>query len=196
MLTKMPLNIPNLLTLLRILLVPVFFLRYVTAQSQWEYGVAAAILLFSGVTDLLDGLIARRTGSITQWGKVFDPLADKLTQMAVMVALWVKYPGFWPVYCLLILKEALMIAGGLRLYHKFERVESARWFGKLATVVFYVAMVKIIATVDIERPLLLWLLVAVGVAMVFSWVMYLAGYIKIVSQKNAETAQTSHNYEM
>ncbi len=189
MLTKMPMNIPNLLTLLRIFLVPVFLWRYLTAQNPWQYGTAAVILLFSGLTDLLDGFIARRTGSITQWGQVFDPFADKLTQMAVMAALWVKYPGFWPVYSLLMVKELLMIAGGLRLYKKFERVESARWFGKLATVVFYVAMVKIIATVDIQRPLLLWLLAGVGITMVFSWGMYLAGYIKIVGQKELQKAR-------
>ena len=196
MLKKMPINIPNLLTLLRILLVPIFIWRYLTAQSQPEYTTAAAILLFSGLTDLLDGLIARSTGSITEWGKAFDPLADKLTQMAVMVSLWVRYPGFWPLYCLLILKEALMIAGGFRLYKRFERVESARWFGKLATVVFYVTMIKIIATVDIDRSLLLGLLAAVGVVMVFSWLMYLLGYIKILREKSPNSLKSGTSHEL
>jgi len=174
---KMPVNLPNLLTVARILMVPVFAWRYLTAQQPGQYLAAAAILLVSGVTDVLDGIIARSTGSITQWGMAMDPVADKLTQCTAVACLWVRCPALWPIFVLLLLKEVLMVAGGLRLYRRFELVNGSSWFGKLATVVFYVMMFNIIRTGQQDSRALLPSLGVVLAVMLFAWAMYALRYI-------------------
>lgn len=80
-------SIPNVLGYIRILLIPLFVWRYLTAQSGADYYTAAGIVLLSGLTDLFDGLIARRFHMITELGKVLDPIADKLTQAAIVFCL-------------------------------------------------------------------------------------------------------------
>lgn len=176
---KMPLNIPNVLTVLRILLVPVFAWRYLTAAAPEEFVWAAGILLFSGVTDLTDGIIARATGKVTRWGMAMDPVADKLTQLTVVICLWIRYPRIWPLFVLLMLKELLLLAGGLRLYRRFDQVEAAKWFGKLATVVFYVVMIRVIYQGGVDYASLVPYLVIILVFMAFSWAMYLRAYLRI-----------------
>ena len=136
----MKLNVPNALTLFRILLIPVYLWRYLTAQSQMDYLTAAGILLLSALSDTMDGYIARRFHQITQLGKILDPAADKLTLAAVIVSLWLTRPNWWPLYTLFILKEFLMLLGGLRLHRKQVKIEGAKWFGKLSTIMFYVIM--------------------------------------------------------
>lgn len=176
---KMPLNIPNILTVIRILLVPLFVWQYLTATQPEHFMYAAIVLLFSGITDLVDGIVARSTNTVTRWGMAMDPVADKLTQNAVVICLWIKYPRLWPLFMVLVLKEVLLLAGGLRLYRRFDQVESAKWFGKLATVVFYVIMIRIIYQGSIDYQGIIPLLVVILVFMAFSWVMYLRAYLRI-----------------
>ena len=102
----MKLNVPNALTLFRILLIPVYLWRYLTAQSQMDYLTAAGILLLSALSDTMDGYIARRFHQITQLGKILDPAADKLTLAAVIVSLWLTRPNWWPLYTLFILSRS------------------------------------------------------------------------------------------
>ena len=83
-------SIPNILSYIRILLIPVFAYCYLTANTDGDYYFAAVILLFSGLTDMADGMIARKFGMITYLGKILDPLADKLTQATVAVCLAIR----------------------------------------------------------------------------------------------------------
>lgn len=127
--------IPNALTILRFLLIPII----VIACVQEEYIWAIVILTLSGLTDVLDGTIARKFNLITDFGKLMDPLADKLTQISLLTTLFIK--GIIPVWILVIvvLKEFCMVSGASFLYGK-ELVVSSKWYGKLATVLFYLAM--------------------------------------------------------
>lgn len=129
-------HIPNILTVLRFILIP-FIL---TSVFQENYLVAFILFTISGITDVVDGMVARKFNFITTFGKLMDPLADKLTQLAVLASLVIK--NLIPIYFLIILliKELLMIIGSIYLYKK-DIVVHSKWYGKLATVVLYISIV-------------------------------------------------------
>lgn len=129
-------HIPNALTILRFILIP-FIIIYIVQNKYLE---AFIFLTLSGLTDILDGTIARKFNFITTFGKLIDPLADKATQISILVTLSLK--DIIPMWILMIvfIKEFVMVAGASFLYGK-ELVVSSRWFGKLATVLFYLAIV-------------------------------------------------------
>lgn len=129
-------HVPNILTVIRIFLVPVI-LYYLLEDN---YVLAFVFLTLSGLTDILDGFIARKFNFITNFGKLMDPLADKITQVSILTVLALQ--DIIPMFILLvvIVKEFFMISGASFLYGK-EFVVSSRWYGKLATVLFYIAIV-------------------------------------------------------
>lgn len=129
-------HIPNLLTLVRFILIPII-LKYIIEEN---YLLAFIFLTFSSLTDILDGYIARKYHFITDFGKLIDPLADKATQIAILVVLVVQ--NIIPIWILIIilLKEVIMIAGACFVYGK-DFVVSSKWYGKLTTVVLYLAIV-------------------------------------------------------
>ena len=129
-------HVPNALTVVRFLLIPFI----VIACAQGEYILAIVILTLSGLTDVLDGTIARKFNFISDFGKLMDPLADKLTQVSLLTTLCIKkIIPLW-ILVIVILKEFCMVSGASFLYGK-ELVVSSKWYGKLATVLFYLAMV-------------------------------------------------------
>lgn len=159
--------LPNFITFVRLLLIPVF----VYCMFGVENGILAALVVFilSGVTDVLDGTLARAFHWESAAGKVLDPLADKSMQLAVFITLVAKkmIPG-WVVF-LLMLKEGLMVIAGVALWEHKVVVQS-NWSGKLATVVMYVSVTIIILFQIMSVPLphfveiILWLTI-VGTAL-------------------------------
>lgn len=133
-------NIANLLTSIRFIIIPIFgYYLYIR-----EYKIALLLFILGGLTDILDGFIARKFDMITPWGKIADPVADKLMQITALVLLTYnkKIPSV--IVIIVILKELFMALGTLFLYKRKQFVVSANWYGKLATVVFYFAVVMII----------------------------------------------------
>ncbi|MDR2909292.1 MAG: CDP-alcohol phosphatidyltransferase family protein [Oscillospiraceae bacterium] len=133
-------HIPNIISGIRILLIPVF----VFFMLKEETVCAGSVLVISGLSDLLDGFLARRYGWTSQLGKVLDPFADKLTQVSVCLVLAVRLPRFWPFFVFLLLKDTAMLVLGAFLWRKKVKIEGSRWFGKLTTVLFYAAMILIV----------------------------------------------------
>ena len=128
-------HIPNLLTIVRFLLIP-FILYFLLTEN---FVIAIIFLAISGATDILDGTIARKYNFITDFGKLMDPLADKATQVATLVALVLKgIIPFW-ILVIVVVKEFVMVAGASFLYGK-ELVVYSKWYGKLSTVLFYIAI--------------------------------------------------------
>ncbi|MBQ3408070.1 MAG: CDP-diacylglycerol--glycerol-3-phosphate 3-phosphatidyltransferase [Clostridia bacterium] len=130
-------NIPNMLTLLRFVFIP-----FIILSLYYNNFILAFILLtISSLTDILDGFIARKCNLVTDFGKLMDPLADKATQLTILITLALKHTiPFW-ILCIIALKEFVMIAGASFLYGK-DMVVSSKWYGKLTTVVFYCAIVS------------------------------------------------------
>lgn len=173
-------QIPNILTIARFFIIP--FLIYFLIMD--DYILAFVMLALSGLTDVLDGAIARKYNLITNFGKLIDPLADKITQLSVLCTLVAK--GIIPLWLLVVVltKEALMICGASFLYGR-DLVVSSKWYGKAATVLFYLA----IAVSMIERQFVLnipfdtWLYYLALIMTIFSLVMYfrefyIKGYFK------------------
>ena len=185
--------VPNALTVLRFLLIPII----VIACVQGQYILAIAVLSISGLTDILDGTIARKYNYITDFGKLMDPLADKATQISLLTTLFIK--GAIPIWILaiVVLKEFCMVSGASFLYGK-ELVVSSKWYGKLATVLFYVAMVislfleqignttnNIIKAIGIADTIIYYLAVITTIPSLIMYMkaFYIQGYLKKNNEK-------------
>ena len=140
-------HIPNILTIIRFILIPII-LNFI---FQGDYISGIIIFSISGLTDVLDGFIARKFNLISNFGKLMDPLADKLTQISVLAALVsVKIIPVW-ILAIVVLKELIMVVGASFLYGK-DVVVYSRWYGKLATVLFYIAIVTSLLVKQFELP--------------------------------------------
>ncbi|MBR2579106.1 MAG: CDP-alcohol phosphatidyltransferase family protein, partial [Clostridia bacterium] len=124
---KNNLTVPNALSFMRIIIVVPFVMSVVAD----DYITAVSILVISGITDFLDGMIARKFNQVTELGKMIDPTADKITLMAVMICVGLKFPAVYPFMIILILKEILMLAAGGILVLLGEKPPAARWYGKV-----------------------------------------------------------------
>lgn len=138
-------QIPNILTIIRFLLIPFI----VISIFQGDYISGIILFTISGATDVLDGFIARKFNLISNFGKLMDPLADKLTQIAVLTSITLVH--IIPVWILVIvvLKELIMVMGASFLYGK-DVVVYSKWYGKLATVLFYLAIVISLITIQLN----------------------------------------------
>ena len=179
-------NIPNILSVIRILLVGVFiyvfFLDYPN-NLIW----ALITFLTAGLTDIIDGFLARRFNWITNIGKILDPFADKLMQCTVLICMWIKnlIPG-WLVIPF-ILKEFLMLLGGLLIIKKKKVVVVSNIFGKMTVVFFYAAVVLCIAARDFlkENPLVLYVVCAlVLIAAISALTNYAIKYFNTLRRHN------------
>lgn len=167
-------HIPNILSASRILMIP-FFVAFMLRDNLFA---AAILLVVSGLTDLLDGLLARRFGWISDLGKVLDPAADKLTQIAVCVVLVVKLRQYWPIFAIMLAKEAVMLVLGGYLFTKGVRIEGAKWFGKVATFVFYGVMAAILFFPSIPGLVKLGLLILVALLSIIAGLLYIPQYFR------------------
>ena len=130
-------HIPNILTIIRFIFIP----SIVISLVYDNYLLALILFTLSSLTDVLDGKIARKYNAISDFGKLMDPLADKLTQLSVLLTLAIKNVIPWWIVVILVLKETVMIAGASFLYGK-SLVVSSKWYGKLTTVFIYIAVVS------------------------------------------------------
>lgn len=181
-------GIPNILSCIRMLMIPAFVWRYLTAQSEGAYVFAAGILVASGLTDMLDGYIARRYNMITPVGRLLDPLADKLTQAAVCICLTVRIPSLFFILIAFVVKELVMLIAGYKLYKtvQLEDIPGSKWFGKLYTLFFYGVMIVIIGSPRLDVTAVAWILMVLGIFMVFAFVMYIPEFYKVRKKRKAE----------
>lgn len=179
-------HIPNILSALRIVLIPVFVVLIVQDRML----AAAAVLLASGLTDLLDGLLARSFGWVSDLGKVLDPAADKLTQITVCVVMIIELHRYWPVFVILLAKDAVMLLLGGGLYKKGVRLEGAKWFGKVATFAFYGVMVVLLFFPAIPQPVVTVLLIAVAALSILSGLLYIPQYLQYRQELGKESEAT------
>lgn len=137
-------TIPNMLSLFRLILIPVYTIIYLNARESSEYFLAAAILGVSCLTDLIDGKIARHFDMISNVGKVLDPLADKLTQLALTICLSVRYPVLRGVLILFVMKELFQVITVCIMFRKGKVLPGALFAGKVCTTVLFVSFILLI----------------------------------------------------
>ncbi len=180
--------IPNILTTVRLFLIPVF--AYFMVGNQ-NLTIAAIIFLLSGLTDIVDGIIARKFNMVTNIGKIYDPLVDKLMQITSVVCLVVtKFIPPW-LLIIVIIKEASMIITGGILYLK-KIVVYSHWYGKASTVIFYTIVVAFILFGKFMPPnVKLLLCVIIVFTMLFSAGAYLLDIIRNYDEKRIDKEQST-----
>lgn len=139
------LTVPNLLSLLRLLMIPLFVWLYLHGYEGWT----AAVLILSGVTDVVDGFIARHFGQVSDVGKALDPVADKLTQAAMLLCLMSVYPMMIVPFLLLAVKEIFAAVSGMIVIRRTGYVPGAEWHGKVTTLLLYGMMIIHVVWQDI-----------------------------------------------
>ena len=138
------LTIPNLLSLLRLAMIPVYVVIYLNATEIWHYYLSAAILALSCLTDMADGIIARRFNMITKLGRLLDPVADKATQFALILCLASRYWLMYLLIALFVIKEGFqLVAVGLNL-RKNKMLDGALLSGKVCTTVMFSTMILMV----------------------------------------------------
>ncbi|EEI60823.1 putative CDP-diacylglycerol--glycerol-3-phosphate 3-phosphatidyltransferase [Enterococcus faecium TX1330] len=172
-------TIPNLLSIFRILLLPIY-LYFVLRQSFY---VAGTIIVVSGLSDYLDGVIARRYNQVTDLGKVLDPFADKLTQLFLILSMAWYRPWLWLLFGLFLIKEGFMFVAGLIGLSKNIKLSGAKWYGKVATAVIYVGMILLLLFPELPT---LWVRVIFAVityGLLQSFILYAVEYRKMFQRK-------------
>ncbi len=177
------LTIPNILSFFRLALIPVIVWLYVFKDSrEWT----TFIILLSGLTDIVDGFIARKFNMTSDFGKAIDPLADKLTQLAVLFCLLTDYRLIALPIIVMVVKEVSAFVLRLILYKKTERVDSAAWHGKVNTVLLHAIIILHVIWVSIPIEISNICILACTGMMIFSCVLYsIAGARALVATKKA-----------
>lgn len=183
------LTIPNVISFLRIVFIAPFVLFFLNEQ----YIAAFSFIVLSGLSDCIDGYLARRLNQVTELGKILDPIADKLTLVAVIICLGTLLPQIVPLVIALVVKDLSMLLGGYYLIHKGIAPPAAKWYGKLATIIFYVSVVAIVfsrAFLHYNNPLVVLVLLSITiVAMMFALVNYAIIFIKLLNENEKKNKE-------
>ena len=185
--------LPNILTIIRFIFIPFIIM----AIAFDNYIVALVLFILSSASDVLDGYIARKFDAISDIGKLLDPLADKLTQLSVLLTLFIK--SIIPIWIVAIyfIKDFVLVAGASFLYGK-QLVVSSKWYGKLSTVLLFLAVVSslIIKIYDIPfnfATYIYWLAIIFGIFALLGYIehFYKRGYLpkKEDLKKNSSSKQ-------
>lgn len=179
------LTVPNILCYFRILLIPVFVVLYLNANSRSDYFLAAGAALVASLTDLLDGKIARKYNQITEFGKFIDPLADKLMQGAMLLVLIIRVKWMWLLVGLFIVKEGFMGVAGFIMLQKGKKLDGAKYIGKICTTVLYSVMFILIcfpSLVDSHITAVYLMMILCAVFMLLSLISYIRTYIQMYKE--------------
>ena len=186
-------HIPNVLTTGRIIIIPFF----VWKMMEGDFFVAGLLLLVSGFTDLLDGLLARSFHWISDLGKVLDPIADKMTQGALSITMLIKLREYWPFFAIFLFKDFMMLLLGGYLIKNKVHLEGARWFGKAATFIFYGTMACILLFPQIPRMVTRVLLTVSACCALGAGFMYIPQFLQyknsIPAKENTEKKEDAGN---
>ena len=167
-------SIPNLMSYFRIFLIPFLVWRILVANTTRDYWIVAVLVGISGLTDLLDGKVARKFDMVTELGKALDPIADKLTLGAIIFCLVVKNPIVWIIVILYIIKEGYMgIMGLLLLKRNGRKLDGAKWYGKVCTAVLYFMLFLFMLFPDMPQWLIMMFVGICFLIMSFTFISYI-----------------------
>ena len=169
-------TIPNMLSLFRLVLIPVYVIIYLSATDPWEYFTAAAILAVSCITDMIDGKIARHFNMISVVGKILDPIADKLTQFTLTLCLSVKYPVLRFVLALFVIKELFQGIVGLVNLRRGKMLPGALLAGKICTTVLFVSLIVLVLLPDLKPEIVTAIAITDTAFLSYSFITYIFAY--------------------
>lgn len=179
-------SIPNILSYLRILIVPAIIVLYCVYHLHYW---AAGLIVLSGLTDVADGFIARRFNMVTDLGKFIDPVADKITQCAMVFC--AATVNWWVAFLLglMLTKDLLLFLWGLMLFRKEDRVSSSCWYGKACTVIVYASMFSLFVYPLMPEKIVAILFTVCVVAVSLSTILYGNYYFTIFRRLKREKKQ-------
>lgn len=169
-------TIPNLLSLFRLLLLPVYVCIYLNASEPYEYITAGSIMAVSCLTDMVDGKIARHFNMISTLGKILDPLADKVTQFTLTICLSLKYPPLRPVLILFVVKETFQLVVGFIHLRRGKMLPGALMAGKVCTTILFVSLIAMVLFPAMPSALITALSALDALFLAISFVSYILAY--------------------
>ena len=170
------LTIPNAMSAFRIVLIPFIIWTYAGDRHY----LAFALVLLSALSDMLDGLVARKLNMMSDFGKFIDPVADKLTQAALLVCLMTQHRHIYILFIILAVKEIATLGLGALVFKRHDSVNSAKWYGKLCTVVFEGTMMLLMVLPNASEELVHMFMFVCACVMVFAFVMYALFYLRML----------------
>ena len=172
-------TIPNLLSLFRLILIPVYISIYLKADQPIDYVLAAAILAVSCLTDMMDGKIARKFNMHSTIGQLLDPLADKATQFSLMICLAIEYPVLWSLAFLFVVKESFQLIAMLVFYRKGKMLKGALLSGKISTTVLFLSLIVMVLLHDSITPEAVRIITCVdSLFMLIAFIHYVITYLR------------------
>jgi Phosphatidylglycerophosphate synthase len=172
-------KVPNILCYIRLILIPVFVILYIKAEFPRDYMRAGFVVLISGLTDFLDGFIARKCNMVTEFGKLIDPLADKLTQAALIFVMVVKIRWMFVLLILFVAMQSFLLIAGIVMLRKGTKLNGAKWFGKVSTTVFYAVMLVLISVPTLQYSVTNILMLTCGGFLLLSFLLYIKEYLDL-----------------
>lgn len=170
------LTIPNLLSLFRLALIPVYVVIYLNATIPADYYISAGILAVSCLTDLIDGKIARHFNMVSTVGKILDPLADKLTQFVLILCLASRYSFLWYLVALFVVKESFQLIAGGVTFKKGKMLSGALIAGKICTCVLFISLILMVMIPTMEYNTVFIIACIDSVFLVISFIQYIRAY--------------------
>lgn len=169
-------TIPNLLSLCRLLMIPVYLTLYQQADSSRDYLIAGSILALSCLTDMADGIIARQLHMESLVGKVLDPLADKLTQFFLLLSLAEKYTMLYPMIALFVVKEIFQLTVMVVFARNGKALKGALGAGKISTTVLFLTLTVMVLFPRLGRRVVFTMICGDILLLVFSFYDYYLAY--------------------
>lgn len=169
-------TIPNLLSLFRLVLIPVYAYIYLHATEDWQYLIAGTIMAVSCITDMIDGKIARRFHMISTLGKILDPLADKITQFTLTLCLSLKYPILHPVLALFVIKEIFQVIVGIIHLRRGKMLPGALLAGKVCTTILFISLIALVLFPNMNPRLVNGIALVDSIFLSISFVSYILAY--------------------
>jgi cardiolipin synthase len=171
-------TIPNVLSMFRLVLIPIYVVIYLQATDPVDYAIAAGILAVSCLTDLIDGKIARHFNMVSTIGKFLDPLADKATQFTLIVCLAIEYPALWHLAGLMVIKEGFQLIAGIIQFRKGKMLTGALITGKICTTVLFISLIIMVFIPHMDFGTVRIITLVDGIFMLISFIHYAYTYYR------------------
>lgn len=167
-------TIPNMLSLFRLVLIPVYVVIYLNADpNSWtDHLIAAGVLAVSCLTDMIDGKIARHFNMISTTGKILDPLADKATQLTMIICLLIKYSVLKWLVIMFVIKEAFQLIAAIITLRKGKVLRGALLTGKISTTILFTSLVVMVMVPQIDVKYLQIICIVDSIALLVAMIDY------------------------
>lgn len=170
-------TIPNILSLVRLALIPVYITIYLQAKEPKDFILAGSILTISCLTDMIDGRIARRYNLISNLGKILDPIADKFTQLALVLCLSVRYPALKYVLTLFLAKEGFQATVAFIKFRQGKVLPGALMAGKVCTTVLFTSLILLVLLPNLDIRLVNLIAIVDSCFLAYAFVRYIFAFL-------------------